>query len=112
MTAEAVTVPVTVSVTVPVTVSVTVPVTVSVTVPVTSLSSPKAPMGASTPKDKFNKMASDENTSQATDAANPSPARLRAEARKQKILSKGNDRLAKITGAMKGSHTYIHSESG
>jgi len=56
-------------------------------------------------------MASDENTSQATDAANPSPARLRAEARKQKILSKGNDRLAKITGAMKGSHTYIHSES-
>lgn len=32
----------------------------------------------------------------------PSPARLRAEARKQKLLTQGNDRLAKITGAMKG----------
>lgn len=32
----------------------------------------------------------------------PSPARQRAEARKQKILTRGNDRLAKITGAMKG----------
>ncbi|EGG12920.1 uncharacterized protein MELLADRAFT_114977 [Melampsora larici-populina 98AG31] len=32
----------------------------------------------------------------------PSPARQRAEARKQKLLTQGNDRLAKITGAMKG----------
>ncbi|KAH9819209.1 hypothetical protein DFH28DRAFT_1105623 [Melampsora americana] len=35
----------------------------------------------------------------------PSPARQRAEARKQKLLSQGNDRLAKITGAMKGHQT-------
>lgn len=53
----------------------------------------------------------DENSNQTADAAAPSPARLRAEARKQKILSKGNDRLAKITGAMKSSHAYPHSEA-
>ncbi|PLW45220.1 hypothetical protein PCASD_04029 [Puccinia coronata f. sp. avenae] len=54
---------------------------------------------------------SDATTNPSTDATSPSPARLRAEARKQKILSKGNDRLAKITGAMKSSHPYAHSEA-
>ncbi|KAH9465669.1 hypothetical protein Pst134EA_013551 [Puccinia striiformis f. sp. tritici] len=53
----------------------------------------------------------DDNSNTTTEPAAPSPARLRAEARKQKILSKGNDRLAKITGAMKSSHTYPHSET-
>lgn len=47
----------------------------------------------------------------ASDSSTPSPARLRAEARKQKILSKGNDRLAKITGAMKGTHFNSQPET-
>ncbi|CAH7686431.1 hypothetical protein BY996DRAFT_7417500 [Phakopsora pachyrhizi] len=51
-----------------------------------------------------------ETNNDAPSPAAPSPARLRAEARKQKILSKGNDRLAKITGAMKGHQVESQSK--
>ncbi|OAV96280.1 hypothetical protein PTTG_03481 [Puccinia triticina 1-1 BBBD Race 1] len=53
----------------------------------------------------------DDKSKQDTESEAPSPARLRSEARKAKILARGNDRLAKITGAMKSSQIYPHSEA-
>ncbi|MBW0490973.1 hypothetical protein O181_030688 [Austropuccinia psidii MF-1] len=47
-----------------------------------------------------------------TGSAAPSPAKLRAEARKQRILSHGNVRLAKITGAMKNRYVSISEVDG